>query len=284
MDNITINLDTYKPNYQTEATYTHGARPDLYLLKNIPFGNFHQTFAMSGCWGIARLFYALYGVQFHIDGFYYIDDKEHLRREWDKCFNYLQENFDAVPLTHTKASNFHKVLKYGDAVCWQKHIGIYIGKHLGRPSLLCQPFGSTNGTTSRIIALDKEYYCFDVAPNKRYETLGGVRVFRPARFCQPYKLTESDKAIIEMNHSKNPYYVNLASVPLDGDSLLEFGDAYSRYLMYRGHGEEAARKLSSDAITMKLHLIFKETMLEMAVYNPELRQSFSSPSPYREIG
>ena len=87
-----------------------------------------------------------------------------------------------------------------------------------------------------------------------------------------------------MNHSKNPYYVNLASVPLDGDSLLEFGDAYSRYLMYRGHGEEAARKLSSDAITMKLHLIFKETMLEMAVYNPELRQSFSSPSPYREIG
>jgi hypothetical protein len=60
-----------------------------------------------------------------------------------------------------------------------------------------------------------------------------------------------------MNHSKNPYYVNLASVPLDGDSLLEFGDAYSRYLMYRGHGEEAARKLSSDAITMKLHLIFR---------------------------
>lgn len=237
-----LNLDNYTPNYKTCPAPSHGPRPDLNQLIDIPFYNFRQDFSICDCWGITRLFYALYGVQFNIDDYYYIDEKEHLRRDWTKCFQYLKENFDEQPPSETY-QELLKSLHYGDAICWQRHIGVYIGMYRGKPSLICQPFGSTLlETQSRIIPLDKEYFHFEAS---------NIHVYRPARFCEPYSLTCIDKSIIDRNHKLS--CPSLPPFDWITDDIDLRTDTYTRFLTSMGYNKQA-KKLSVDAVTLTMHI------------------------------
>jgi len=220
-----FNFENYNPDYRTERCLK--PEKDLCLLKenpselqlflNVPYFLHRHSFAMSDCWGLARLFYAYHGWQFDIEAFYTE------RNGFINCSGLQLARYLKMAFSRTQKI---EELEYGDLLVYGRHVMIYLGNGL----ILGQAHWNIE-----IISVSAIY---KTDPARFGQWIGYKRRF----YCKPYKLTEKDCCVVAINQVHNNYREALADFEIE-----TLRNVYAEILGFRGYSLPSIQKLSDEA-------------------------------------
>ena len=226
-----FDINTYKADFRTkhilelsESEKMEVSKVDLSIFDSIPYFLGEQSFAFSDCWGLARMFYAVHGWQFDIDeGHTY----EHKETALLHVVRYVRQNFHRTNISD---------VEYGDLLLFGFHVFVYLGQEQdGRTKVIGQsPLNTEILTAGGIYYIDikeMELFC------------GGwpVEVWRrnKAKLCIPYKLTDNDRAVIQLNKQDNPY--KSKKQRFRGEETYGTYVRAENFLQFRGYSPDVAK-------------------------------------------
>ena len=220
-----VDINRYEPCFRTEPTATETVQDvDLRIFERIPYFLYRQSFALSDCWGIARMFYAVHGWIFDIDS-------EH---------NSDNGAMGALGISHKVKREFEEVqegeLDYGDLVTFGGHVFVFLHHQGARLEVIGQ-----NPLNTEILTASGRF----LVESEKLESFsrGKMRCWKrnKQKTCKPYKLTPSDRQIVELNHKYNPFGVN---------GIMEAYEASDKqtmcFLRWRGYNAEQAEALIAE--------------------------------------
>ena len=220
-----MDINRYEPNFWTEPTATETVQDvDLRIFERIPYFLYRQSFALSDCLGVARMFYAVHGWIFDIDSIHKPDNGV----------------MGALGINHIIKREFKETsaehLDYGDLVTFGGHVFVFLNHQGARLEVIGQ-----NPLNTEILTASNRF----LVESEKLESFsrGKMRCWKrnKQKTCKPYKLTLSDWQIIELNHKYNPFGVN---------GIMEAYEASDKQIMcflrWRGYNAEQAEALIAE--------------------------------------